>query len=394
MKTVKFISYAAAMVGVAAAAYVAYDWRFWVRHFQGPPDDRIVFDIDWYEPRVRIGEGAGRDIPVAASAEKTISAEALEQATAYAKELDTYAFIVARNGKIEAEYYKDGFGPDTLFDTGSMHKGLLNLVFGIAVDQGAVPDIDAPAATYLPEWQDDERKAITVRHLLANTSGLAEPVFSERPWSTAYRLFIARDVDDTALGVPAAGPPGETFAFNHVNAQVLHAVLTRATKQTYPDFVAEKLWMPLGNGAAQVRLDQPGGGVRAICCFQTTARSWLKIAQLMLDRGRMGDTQIVSERWIDDMTTPTALNAKFGFHTLLGPPDAPRRANPSNRVQPTRVSEPLAVDDVRYFEGRGGQRTMWIPSQNLAIIRIGKINFAWDDAKVVNPLIAGLKKSD
>ncbi len=383
-----FMMWSAAAV-VIAAAYFAYDWRFWVRHFQSPTDETIIYDFDWYEPKARIGEGAGRDIPVATDAERTINPAALAQVIEYARSLDSYAFIVARNGKIEAEYYKDGFGPDSLFDSQSMHKGLLSLAFGTLIDRQLIPSIDVPAATYLPEWKNDGRARITIRQLLANTSGLAEPEFSERPWSGAYRLFIADDPDGIALSVPSQNQPDEKFLFNHVNAQVLHAVLTRASGKSYPDILQSFLWPQLGNGAAQVRLDVPNGQTRVVCCFQTTPRSWLRIAQLMLDRGRVGDVQVVSENWINEMTTPIALNPKFGFNTYLGQPE-PRR-NSGGRAQPTKTSEPFAANDVRYFEGRGGQRTMWIPSQNLAIVRVGRINFAWDDSKIINPLIAGIK---
>lgn len=386
-----FMLWTTALV-VIAAGYFAYDWRFWVRHFQSPNDDRIIFDFDWYTPVARVGEGPGRDTPLASIDERTIEQAALDQAVDYAKSMDSYAFIIARNGRIEAEYYKDGFNPQSLFETQSMHKGLFSLIFGVAVDKGFIPSIDVPAVTYLPEWQNDSRKAITIRQLLANTSGLDEPAFSERPWSGAYRLFIGENVDALALSVPAINAPDETFLFNHVNAQVLHAVLTRASSKTYPDIIREYIWPQVGNGAAQLRIDQPGGSARTVCCFQTTARSWLRIAQLMLNQGKVGDVQVVSSEWIATMTSPVALNPKFGFNTHLGQP-APRAPRPgaTNRVQPTQASEPFAAEDVRYFEGRGGQRTMWIPSQNLAIIRIGKINFAWDDAKVINPLIAGVK---
>ena len=376
---------------VLVSGYFAYDWRFWVRHLQSPPDSRIVFDFDWYEPKARVGEGAGREIAVAAPDQRTIDQAALDQVVAYAKELDSYALIVARNGVIQAEYYKDGFSADSMYDTGSMHKGLLSVAFGIAVDQGLIPALDMPASTYLPEWQGDARRAITIRHLIANTSGLAELQFSEVPWSAAYRLFIGIDIDRMALGVPLVDPPGTKFVFNHVNAQILHSVLTRATGMTYVDVLKRHFWAPLGNGAAQIRIDEPDGNARTVCCFQTTARSWLRIAQMILDGGKVGDVQVISPRWISDMTTGTALNPKFGFNMHVAQPDPPRRRSGTDRAQPTQVNEPFAVDDVRYLEGRGGQRTMWIPSKGLAIIRIGKINFAWDDAKLINPLIAGLK---
>lgn len=378
--------------GLLVALYGAYDWRYWVRHFQSPGDDRIIFDFDWYEPRARIGDGPGRDVSIAAPGALTVDQAALDQVIAYARQLDLYAFIVAHKGVVQAEVYKDGFGPEFMFDTQSMHKGLLNIAFGLALDHGHIPSIDIPAATYITEWKSDARSQILIRDLLAGTSGLADPGFAEVPWSPGYRLFIGTGIDDMVIGVPAEKPPRTEYYFNHVNSQLLHAILVRATGMAYVDFLKKYLWQPVGNGAAQVRLDEPDGSARTVCCFQTTARSWLRLANLMLADGKVGDLEVLSSGWIKEVTTGTALNPKFGFHTHLGRPDAPRRVSGSPRAQPTKASEPFAVDDVRYLEGRGGQRTLWIPSKNLAVIRIGRINFAWDDAQVINPLVAGIKE--
>jgi CubicO group peptidase (beta-lactamase class C family) len=385
-----FILAAGALVALAAA-YFAYDWRYWVRHLQSPGDDRIVFDFDWYEPRARVGEGPGRPLSVAAPAERTIDQGALDGVVEYARAHESYALIIAHKGQIQAEVYKDGFGPESLFDTQSMHKGLLGVAFGAALDNGFIPSLDTSASTYITEWKDDARKDITIRQLLNNTAGLAEPVFSEVPWSQAYRLFVGTDVDNMVIGVPAVHAPGTTYAFNHVNSQILHAVLVRATGMDYVSFLQKFIWQPVGNGAAQLRLDKPGGSARTVCCFQTTPRSWLRLAQMILDGGKVGDAKVLSPDWIAAMTTGSAPNSKHGFHIHLARPDPPRPGG-SARAQPTRASEPFAADDVRYLEGRGGQRTLWIPSKQLAIIRIGKIDFTWDDAKVINPLIAGIKE--
>jgi CubicO group peptidase (beta-lactamase class C family) len=203
-------------------------------------------------------------------------------------------------------------------------------------------------------------------------------------------LFVGTDIDTMVLGLPLADPPGTKYHFNHVNSQILHAVLTRATGMTYVDFLKKYFWEPLGNGAAQIRMDAPGGNARVVCCFQTTPRDWLRLAQMVLDGGRVGETQVVSPAWIAAMTTGTPLNPKYGFHMYLARPDAPQRVNFNDRARPTQASEPFAAEDVRYLEGRGGQRTLWIASRQLAVVRIGQIDFAWDDAQVINPLIAGV----
>jgi CubicO group peptidase (beta-lactamase class C family) len=379
-------------VGLVAvlAVYLAWDWRFWARHFRAPDDAAILYDIDWYTPRAQVGSGPGADIPTATPETSRFDPAVLAEVVAYAKEKDSYAFIVIADGRIEAEYYRDDFGPETVFDTQSMHKGLLSLAFGAAVDNGLMASIDVPAATYLPEWKNDERAAITIRDLLANVSGLAEPSFGEWPWSQAYRLFMGTHVDRMVLGIPAIEPPRTRWVFNHVNSQILHVVLTRATGMSYVDFLKRYVWEPLGNGAAQVRLDRPDGSVRTVCCFQTQARSWARLAIMLLNDGKVGDQQVLSSAWLREATTGTAQNPSMGFHVILGRPQPSTRAG-SDRARPTRATEPFAVEDVRYLEGRGGQRTLWIPSKGIAVIRIGRIDFTWDDAKVVNPLVAGLR---
>ena len=54
-------------------------------------------------------------------------------------------------------------------------------------------------------------------------------------------------------------------------------------------------------------------------------------------------------------------------------------------------SEPFAADDVTYFDGFGGQRVYIIPSADMVIVRTGALATDWDDARLPNLLLAGLK---
>ena len=59
------------------AAYLAWDWQFWVRQVRSPTDDTLIYDINWYTPRARIAEGTGREIPRATAADSRIDPQAL-----------------------------------------------------------------------------------------------------------------------------------------------------------------------------------------------------------------------------------------------------------------------------------------------------------------------------
>ena len=56
------------------------------------------------------------------------------------------------------------------------------------------------------------------------------------------------------------------------------------------------------------------------------------------------------------------------------------------------MSAEFLTDDVMYVEGRGGQRLYVVPSAGLVVYRAGRIDFAWDDAKIMNILLGGLKQ--
>lgn len=68
------------------------------------------------------------------------------------------------------------------------------------------------------------------------------------------------------------------------------------------------LWTPLGaESGATWNLDREGGTEKGFCCLNATARDFAKIGQMVLDNGRVGDTQVVPAEWIERISTPSGL---------------------------------------------------------------------------------------
>ena len=80
-----------------------------------------------------------------------------------------FAFVVLHKGSLVAERYGKGIGPDTRLLSWSMAKSFVNALAGIMAGDSLV-DIHAPMS--IPEWQDDERRAITLHDLMQMQSGL------------------------------------------------------------------------------------------------------------------------------------------------------------------------------------------------------------------------------
>ena len=62
--------------------------------------------------------------------------------------------------------------PDTLFDLASLTKVVATTPAILRLAEGGALSLDAPVARYWPEFAAQGKQGITVRHLLAHTSGL------------------------------------------------------------------------------------------------------------------------------------------------------------------------------------------------------------------------------
>ena len=340
----------------------------------------------------RVAGGPVIDIPTAAT--NSLSEPALRQAMIYGESTGTHSLIVYHDGAIELEHYYPGYSASDISPTQSMHKSVLAMLVGIAIDEGHITSVDDSAAKYLTEWADDDRANITIRQMLRQTSGIDFATFGLNPLGGFFQLMLGANVTPAALELPLEVEPGTRFDYNSAIPQNMGLIIQRATGMRYADYLSQALWQYLGAGDAFVILDSEEHRMpRTSCCLEAPARAWLHLGLLHLNRGQLGDRQIVSAQWMDDIAVPGKFNPNYGYFTWLGNKYDLYRTY--NRKTETHVlhSEPFVASDVRYFDGFGGQRVYIIPSRKLVIVRIGDISTNWDDAYLANLLVRDVDKS-
>lgn len=128
----------------------------------------------------------------------------------------------------------------TIYDLASLTKVLVTTTaLMLLVDRGVVA-LDQPVAHYVPEFDGPGTAAITVRHLLAHTSGLRAT------------LPLHRDAADSAaalamlLAATPTVPPGTRVVYSDVNAMLLGEVVRRAAREPLDRFAAREIFQPLG----------------------------------------------------------------------------------------------------------------------------------------------------
>ena len=128
---------------------------------------------------------------------------------------------------------------DTVFDVASLTKVLATAPsVMVLVEEGKVL-LDAPVIHYLPECGGGGKEAITVRHLLTHTSGLAAGLPTNAPWhgeAAALRLACAQTVTHS---------PGSFFRYSDINFILLGLLVQRVSGLPLNEFAARRLFGPL-----------------------------------------------------------------------------------------------------------------------------------------------------
>jgi CubicO group peptidase (beta-lactamase class C family) len=382
----------AVLVLVAGLALVL-DWTFWSRLLTIRDQSPVSYP-GWIKPTASVAGDFRGPLPSAGPDGVALSNTGIAELTSYAEQLNSFALLVHHRGAIQLERYWHGMGPDDVTETYSMAKSVLGLMVGFAVEDGWIQSLDDPVTRYVPEWTGARRETVTVRHVLQMASGLEHHRFDFRllqnPYGKAIRLFIGPSMESAILRFALNEPPGRQFTYNSANSQLLMLVLLRATGRPYADYVAEKLWRPLGAKPARLWLDRAGGMPKGYSFFQARPRDWLRIGLAMKTAGVVDGRQVIPREWLRQMTTPSPANPKYGLHLWLGSPHAPERFYNKNTPFGVKQTEPFAVDDVVFFDGGGGQRVYVIPSADLVIVRTGMPSPEWDDGILANIVLRDL----
>lgn len=282
----------------------------------------------------------------------------------------TRAIVVMKAGRIIAERYADGIGPETQLLGFSMTKSVISALTGILVRQGKLK-LDGPAP--IAAWQDpgDPRHAITVDQLLRHTAGIAlgsslqaslgsvlEPVNTMK--------YAEDDMASFAERAPLATAPGTAWNYHDGNFLILSHLIRNAAGGKPADalrFARRELFAPLGMVKVTLQLDG-AGTIEGSGEMLASARDWARFGQLYLDDGVAGGKRILPKGWVNysaSATPNTWVGIGAGFWTNQGDSFGAK----------FRIEHGWPRDAF-FAKGTIGQYTIVIPSEKLVIVRLGR----------------------
>lgn len=356
-----------------------------------------------YQPlEPMVGAQDWTPLAVVSEHERTISELALSEATQYAANNNSSAFIVWRDGKVETASYFGEHSPTNLLNSFSLAKPITALAVGRAIMLGAISSLDQPAADFVTEWQDDpKRSKILVRNLLDMRAGFLRQGHSADPGEIMGRSFLhPRSEEILIREYPVVDEPGERYEYNNAASALVAVLIERATGRRYHEFVGTELLQKIGAPGGNVWVNREGGVAQAGCCILLPAETFLRLGILTLLDGVWNGEQLLPDSFVADMTRPTDENPYYGLGVYVAGRHIERRgaANPDVPLPKTLHSEPYLAADLFLFDGNMNQVVYMIPSQNLVILRTGAMpprseDSEWDNAYLPNVIMRGIKNS-
>jgi CubicO group peptidase (beta-lactamase class C family) len=140
--------------------------------------------------------------------------------------------------------------PDsTLYDLASLTKVVATTpALMLLVDAGKVL-LDRPVRDYLADFAGPGKDGVTVRHLLAHSSGLPayRPYYREARDAPTLRRLVMEE--------PLRGTPGSRVEYSDLNGMLLGWIVEAVSGATFDQFVRERVFTPAG--MAETRFAPP-----------------------------------------------------------------------------------------------------------------------------------------
>jgi len=275
-----------------------------------------------------------------------------------------------KDGRIIAERYADGVGPQTPLLGFSMTKSVISALVGVLVRQGKLK-LDTPAPVAAWQNPDDPRHAITVDQLLRHTSGLALGSSLQASLGAAFEpvnrmKFMEGDMAAYAESMPLQTAPGTAWNYHDGNTVILAHLIRQAAGGTAADmmrFARQELFGPLGMRHVALEFDA-SGNAEGSSQMLASARDWARFGQLYLNDGVLGGKRILPDGWVKYSAQPTPgawVGMGAGFWTNLG--DSLGAAYRTERGMPR---------DAFFAKGSIGQYVVIVPSEKLVVVRLGR----------------------
>lgn len=272
-----------------------------------------------------------------------------------------HSILLAKDGELLIEEYFGDYGIDKPHDLRSVTKSFTSLLMGIAIEKGYIDSVDDPISKYVkhptPKKNLDPRKAqITIKHLLTMSTGLDCNDWDKKSRGQEDKVYRKGDWLQYFLDLPMLHEPGTVSNYCTMGQVFAMEIISRASGMEIDVFAQNHLFDPLGIhnlrwGHTSSKAVIPSGKR-----LYMTSRDMAKIGQLVLNKGKWNNKQLISPEWMELTTSAkTKITGRdYGFLWWNFP---------------FKVNE--QVTHAKVATGNGGQFIMVFPKEKIVAVFTG-----------------------
>jgi CubicO group peptidase (beta-lactamase class C family) len=252
---------------------------------------------------------------------------ALERLVAKSKETNSMGLTVYLNGKLEYSKCFDTICPPS--STASFAKSVASLAIGLLITQKKLDSVNVPVYRFYPEWNQGQKKFITIKHLLNHTSGI-EAMRGPRDVEASNNCI------QFALASELSDKPGTKFYYNNEACNILAGIVQKASGMRMDEYIQKFIFNKIGisdyiwytDYYRQCRIEKNDtlnfSNVNKDCLkmgnpyvmggLAIKSEDMAKIGLFMLNKGKWNNEQIINESWINECLAPSqSFNKEYGY---------------------------------------------------------------------------------
>jgi len=230
--------------------------------------------------------------------------------SAFLTNTSTTALVVIKGSNITFEEYYQGTKALDQRISWSMSKSFLSAIFGVAVTDGLIPDLNQSVSELVPSLKGSGYDGVSIKNVLQMSSGV---YFNEDygDFNSDINRFgrvmaLGGSFDDFAASLVNERVQGTYLHYVSIDTHVLGMVLRAATGRGIADYFDEKLWSRLGTEQAAIYLTDSTGEPMVLGGLNLISRDYARLGTLYRDHGVANGEQVIPAQWVEDSVTPDA----------------------------------------------------------------------------------------
>lgn len=300
-------------------------------------------------------------------------------AKAESDSLEIHSIMVVKDGNVLYEKWLGENKPEEPHILNSVSKTFTSMGVGLAIADSLLT-LDDKLVDIFPEETPadagENLKAITVRDLLTMTCGHAEDhtyemqaIAKENPGFDWVKQF---------LSYPVEYKPGTVYCYNSVGTYMLAAIVQKVTGKKLLEYLNDRVLDPLGIKEAFWQESTQGVNYGGWGLYLNT-ESLAKAGQLLLQKGKWGDSQLLPEEWVEEMSHRQVQSSPAGINSV----ELDMATADPDWVQGYGYQMWICRNNAFRADGARGQYIIVLPDQNSVVAMTANTTRMQDELQLV-----------